>query len=400
MLTRLRFKNWRSLRDVEITDLTPITVFIGANASGKTNTVDALRFINYVSSPGHSGVVGGVRKWRGREKIRTASAGEEESVVLEYSFCPNGGQEIKREMEIKFEGRDVPLIYRGELFEGTHPVDKYGPWKLPLEGAKSGGAFTADEAFMRRRSMLLNYEAIYVARRWQLLDELFNPPLSISYEEAEPGDLYILDQSGRNLPYILENMQQTQPDLYVALQDDLRWLLEYVDTVGIEQGEHETRLFITENPLDKSEAPSISAGTARLVAMLTAFYVLDMERELVDPDPRTEPGFEGLNIPIAHMPGLVIIEEPDTALNPALLGRFVELLRTYVSGEHPRQVILTTHNPALLNFFKPEEVRVVERDENGHTTVKRIPEHVEKIWLDDYGLGEVWLTNSFGGLAI
>jgi len=43
MLTQFGFKNWRSLRDVTI-DLSPITVFIGANSSGKTNIVDGLRF--------------------------------------------------------------------------------------------------------------------------------------------------------------------------------------------------------------------------------------------------------------------------------------------------------------------------------------------------------------------
>jgi len=43
MLKQLHLKNWRSLRDVTI-DFTPITVFIGANSSGKTNIIDALKF--------------------------------------------------------------------------------------------------------------------------------------------------------------------------------------------------------------------------------------------------------------------------------------------------------------------------------------------------------------------
>jgi predicted ATPase len=59
------------------------------------------------------------------------------------------------------------------------------------------------------------------------------------------------------------------------------------------------------------EAPTISAGTARLLAMLTAYYALDVRLAQI------------------QMPGLVVIEEPDTALNPWLLRNFVEQLRNY-----------------------------------------------------------------------
>jgi hypothetical protein len=59
---------------------------------------------------------------------------------------------------------------------------------------------------------------------------------------------------------------------------------------------------------------------------------------------------------------------------------------------------LTTHNPTLLDYFKPEEVRVVERDEQGYTRVNKVPDYMKDIWLDKHGLGEVWLTRSLGGV--
>jgi predicted ATPase len=98
------------------------------------------------------------------------------------------------------------------------------------------------------------------------------------------------------------------------------------------------------------------------------------------------------------MPGLVVIEEPDTALNPGILHNFVEQLRIYTEGDAPRQFILTTHNPRFLDYFRPEEVRVVSRDENGYTTVSHIPDHISEVWLEDHTLGEVWMTRSLGGL--
>jgi predicted ATPase len=98
------------------------------------------------------------------------------------------------------------------------------------------------------------------------------------------------------------------------------------------------------------------------------------------------------------MPGLIAFEEPDTALNPQLLGRFVSLLRGYTQREPTRQFIFTTHNPTFLDHFEPEEVRVVERDADGYSRVNEIPPSVREIWLDKYGLGEVWTTRSIGGV--
>src|SRR5258708_24484356 len=83
-LTRLRFKNWRSLRDVTIDNLTPITVFVGANSSGKTNILDALHFMRSVTERGLRETT---FAWGGREKIRTL--GVDSSVEVDLTFALN-----------------------------------------------------------------------------------------------------------------------------------------------------------------------------------------------------------------------------------------------------------------------------------------------------------------------
>ncbi len=198
---------------------------------------------------------------------------------------------------------------------------------------------------------------------------------------------------------MLDNMKTQHPDLYQRVEEDALWLLNHLDKLETHHTEHEISLIVRERMHKGLEAPSISAGTARLISILTAIYALDMETIRVPSI--GEKNFEGWTLPINEMPGLVVIEEPDTALNPGVLRNFVEQLRYYTRGKYPRQFILTTHNPAFLDYFEPEEVRVVTRDEQGYTQVNRIPESVKKIWLDDeeHTLGEVWLTNSFGGLV-
>jgi predicted ATPase len=116
--------------------------------------------------------------------------------------------------------------------------------------------------------------------------------------------------------------------------------------------------------------------------MLTAYYALDMRN--------------------AEQPGLVVIEEPDIAIHPLLLGNLVDLLRSYTERKgYSRQFILTTHNPQMLNYFEPSEVRIVERDASGVTTVNPVNEKVAEVWRQHDGafnLGSLWTTRLIGGV--
>ena len=49
MISRIAIKNFRSLRDVELRP-GPLTVLIGANGAGKSNVLDALRFLKKIHS--------------------------------------------------------------------------------------------------------------------------------------------------------------------------------------------------------------------------------------------------------------------------------------------------------------------------------------------------------------
>jgi len=396
MLTHLKFKNWRSLRDVEINDLTPITVFIGANSSGKTNIIEALRFRQYGASRDNRGFLGAIRQWGGVQKIRSLDPSDN-TVNIRLTYKPllnrlpiTDNMTLFLEPDNKFRYHSIMVEGNNLLSSGFHsPINPQTGrvWPKPQEDKKVTEAYN---------NTLQQYTHDYITKRWQILAEGFSPRLALSFEE-DIGDLYLLEPDARNLPTVISTMQNVYFDQYDQLQEDLAWLLTHVKAVDAVENDQETRLAIHERIRATQEAPSISAGTARIVAMLAAYYALDM-----DTDPFESPygpfEFEGMTH--AQMPGLVVIEEPDTALNPGILKNFVEQLRNYTEREDTsRQFILTTHNPSFLNYFQPEEVRVVSRGEDGYTRVDRVPEHIRDIWLDDHALGEVWMTNSFGGIA-
>ncbi len=59
--------------------------------------------------------------------------------------------------------------------------------------------------------------------------------------------------------------------------------------------------------------------------------------------------------------GILIIEEPETAIHPGLLQRLIATLESY--SKH-RQIIMSTHSPMVVNKAMPSEIRIVERFED------------------------------------
>jgi predicted ATPase len=373
MLTELRFKNWRSLRDVTISNLTPITVFIGANSSGKTNIFDALHFLRRSVNVG---IDVAVFNWGGMDKIRTLSASPHDNIELTMTFNWEGSS-VSSGMIL--DADNTGILYTPKIAEDGV--------ELPLPPLGGSWPGTDGQQKHTRASEIAGFANRYQEDRWQLLREDMAPPISLP-SDSDLNDPYIIDPRARNLPMMLTFMQQQAPEIYSQLQSDINWLLDHVEKMDMHRDERETRMVINEKPLNGKEAPTISGGTTRLIAMLTAYYALDLKSS------------ERFGLQRAsEFPGLVVIEEPDTALNPLLLGNFVDLLRTYVDRKEPRQFILTTHNPRFLDYFNPEEVRVVERDpDTGETSVDAISDSIKDIWLPKHSLGEAWTGRIIGGI--
>ncbi len=67
MLKSLRIKNFKAVRDSKAIRLTPLTVFIGNNGSGKSNIIEALETYKTIVE---SNLDTAMRPWRGFEYVR------------------------------------------------------------------------------------------------------------------------------------------------------------------------------------------------------------------------------------------------------------------------------------------------------------------------------------------
>ena len=98
-------------------------------------------------------------------------------------------------------------------------------------------------------------------------------------------------------------------------------------------------------------------------------------------------------------PKFFAIENIDTAFNPKLcrevINRLVELAK-----KHDKQIIATTHNPAILDGLDlmddEQKLMVVQRSIDGYTKVRTLKK--EQVVNSDLPLSQLWLRGFIGGL--
>jgi energy-coupling factor transporter ATP-binding protein EcfA2 len=103
-------------------------------------------------------------------------------------------------------------------------------------------------------------------------------------------------------------------------------------------------------------------------------------------------------------PSIFAIDNLDSALNPRLVTRLVERLAGWLEVANPdRQLLFTAHNPTVLDGLDldDDEVRLfaVERNSEGHTTVRRITLTPELSRLNkEYPLSRLWTMGNLGAV--
>ena len=89
-----------------------------------------------------------------------------------------------------------------------------------------------------------------------------------------------------------------------------------------------------------------------------------------------------------------MIDEPELGLHPFAINLLAEMLK---EAAEIKQVIVSTQSVELLNNFEPEDVVVVQREDDA-SVFKRLDATELQDWLsEDYSLGELWKRNILGG---
>lgn len=377
----LKVQNFRALREVEFKDLTPLTVLLGPNGSGKSTVFDVFAFLAECFELGLR------RAWdkRGRAK-ELKTRGGDGPVTIEIKYREPGFPLITYHLAVDERGSGPVVVeewlrwkrgshgqpfrfldYRegkGKAVSGEQPDEQDTRIDVPLKSAdllavNALGQFAEHPRVAALRDFITGWYVSYLSA-----DSARGQP------EAGPQDR--MSRTGDNLANVIQYLAEQHGNRLEQIFDVLRRRVPRIERVLAEtMPDGRLLLQIKDAPFSHPVlAKFASDGTLKMLAYLVLLY---------DPAP----------------PPFIGIEEPENFLHPRLLPELAEECR---GASERTQLLVTTHSPFFLNGLRPEEVRVLWRNEQGYTQAQRATDLPGVSEFVEHGalLGQLWMEGQLG----
>ena len=355
-------RNYKGFADAQINLLNPFSLLIGPNGSGKSNVIEAIELLSFVARGQPLHEIGDIGRGSSGLEVRGGlqACGREGKDRFQLGFSAN----------VKFEGRRRPFRYDVEICTRPSPqiIDeglKVGSRTLYKTVPKQPNSTSSDltvqyDNFARGgrkpqvqvssdRSMLSQYREFAASKNTSYKKYLrlvqsamlhlqasfvFDPDPKLMHSYERVGDT-ILKKNGSNLSAVLYGLSTGDDDQRATLQRLLEKIRQLPDEPYVEFDFTLTELRdvifgFQESSGYKVDARVLSDGTLRTLAILTAFETVA----------------EGSRI---------VVEEFDNGLHPSRVGVLTEAI-TEVAENRRLQVLVTTHNPATMNFLTREQL--------------------------------------------
>ena len=356
IISKIELFNWKNFHRCEV-GVQERCFVVGANAAGKSNFIDALRFLRDVVKQG-GGLQTAVRVRGGITKIRCLAAREQSNVKLaielsesdsrelcwhyELNFKHTGGgireNQVKIVSEKVFSGREQRYVLdrSAETLGEDEETLKYTYLEQP----------NANKDFRVIQQFLQNVEYLNV------VPQMVRESASSSYS-GDKEDYY-----GRNFLKRLALLNDnTRRSYFRKINEFLKLAVPQLEELSFVKDEigvpHlEARYVHWRARGSKQQEMQFSDGTLRLIGFLFA---------LIDSN------------------GVLLLEEPEINLHPGIVAQFPEFIakiqRVKKGG---RQVFITTHSYDILSNegIAPEEVLLLTNSPEG--TEVEVLSNVEK----------------------
>jgi AAA15 family ATPase/GTPase len=389
MINKVSISNFKSIYKQDI-ELGRVNVFIGENGSGKSNILEAIAMAAASN----------------RNELNTEALFNSGVRVAKPNLMFNSFLDEVNRNEIK-----IALNDSGALLESclrcNNPDDIYAIWKdekngsqglnigfnvnelleqlalthslsvdtLIKETSTKGSDAGSNESLIsylktrRLNSQFLIYNISTNALRG-ITNESKKQPLGIN---GEGLDILLSTFTKEQLDELKEsNFISWLKDIHVDIGDKLK-------VNGFKLGRSTSELYFTDKYMQKSNN-MFSAENANEGALHVLFYLALFISE--------------------RTPSFFAIDNIETALNPMLCRQLMTRI-TELAKKHQKQVLITTHNPAVLdglNLHDPEQhLFVVKRTDEGHTKVERIKLKPD-VNNGSLKLSELWMRGYLGAL--
>lgn len=411
-IIQIELRNFKSFIDLNI-KLKKFNVLIGANASGKSNFIQAFQFLKDVTD---FGLDNAISMQGGFEYLRTisADASDELSIAitsnLEYGFfsvaskkkligmkfyetryvfalAPKGKTSqykitkdklVQKCTFVHLEKINSRLNEKEELGKGvltlsqkdgkvSYSLEK--PPGVPIKESDIFPPFLFDRS-LSQNSLLIESQFRYITDVDEVLADMamydFDPKLP---KKATPiTGKAELEQDGGNLSIVLKEIiskKESKRKLINLVKD----ILPFIEDINIQKFADKSLLpRLKESYNFNRYLPSsiVSDGTICIIEIILALFF--------------------------GRRSLIIIEEPERNIHPHLISKVAEYM---ADASKSKQIIVTTHNPEFIKHVDLENILLVARDKKGSSTVCR-PEENEKVKIflqNEMGIDELYVEN-------
>jgi predicted ATPase len=397
-----RVQNFRALRDVSLgklsgqasgEPLTPFTVVIGKNGVGKSSLFDAFGFVaDCLASDVETAC--DMKQRGGFERLRSKGVDEPIRFEIYYREAPNE-RPISYELIINLDDTGRPYV-ASELLKQRRKGQKHGrPFPFLRLDRGKGLVWAGEEAVEiegeedRTQAVveLTDLRQLGIAtlgtlkehpRIKRFRDFLKGWYLSYFYPDAarslpSAGPQRHLNVHGDNIGNVVQFMEREHKDRFKSILARIASKIPGIARIDTEvTADKRVLLRFNDGAFDDPFfAQQMSDGTLKMFA-----YLLLLE----DPEP----------------PPFVCIEEPENGLYHKLLESLAQEFRTHATGKkNAPQIFVTTHQPYFVDALSPEEVWILEKGQDGFSTIRRVSEleMVKNLVAEGLPLGGLWYSD-------
>lgn len=377
-INHIKIRGFKRLHNIEL-DMRPLMVMIGANGVGKTSVLDAFSLLS-ASADGKLSTQ--LNNMGGITEVLTRNDTNELSLAVDMNIP--GHEPLKYELQIaprgtsyyisseilsqKREGYKYPFkhidsyqddVKYYEIEEGVlhRPNWKHNPFETSLSQVPK--MYSQPEELRQILSSASKYHVLNVKQ---------NAPVKLP-QQMKPAQLP--GEDGEDLFPFLYNLKEGSRDRYDTIIDTLKAAFPGFESLSF---------------------PPVAAGMLAMTWKEKFFgnplYMNQLSEGMLR--------FLWL-ASLLQSPGLstiTMIDEPEVSLHPELLSLLADLMR---EASLRTQLIVATHSDRLIRFLKPEEVVVLDLNEDGFAEAVWADTLDLDDWLSEYTLDEVWQMGRMGG---
>lgn len=352
-ISRVKLKNWRNFREAEAPDLAEVSYILGPNASGKSNLLDALRFLRDIAKSKGGGLQAAIEARGGIKKIRCLHARKDTEVLIEVDISEQDGK-LAWTYAVAF---NLPAKGHREPEVNREYVCNYIDGKKTILLDRPDSSDDSDR-FRRRETSI---EQISANRDFRELAAFFGGmtyvhlvPQLLKFGDKIGGRVVDDDPFGQEFMLRISRTQtRTRNARLKRIESALQSIVPHLENLQFIKDEisgqpHLEIRFKHHRPHGaRQREDQFSDGTLRLIALL---WLLQ----------------ERSDSPL-------LLEEPELSLNEEIVCQLPSVISQIKrKSRSQRQIMITTHSQSLLSNpgIDPRGLIVIEPSPEGSTVRK------------------------------